>query len=253
MRNYADIGGRFLAMIIDGIILSAASVLLSLILSGIAGFGGYMFTVWLYPLISIGYYVGFEGGAWHATIGKHVMGIMIVDQYGYGITYSKSVLRLLGKFVTSLTFGIGYLIAFFNDNKQALHDIIAGTYVMCDREVRRDTRNIAFTGGKHLLIGMSGVNAGKNYTVTNSGIMIGRDSLSCRVLFPGSSKGVSRMHCVVTYNPHTNMYIVSDRNSTCGTYLANGTRIMPSVPMALRSGDRFYVGAPENMFEVRTI
>jgi uncharacterized RDD family membrane protein YckC len=37
---------------------------------------------------------------------------------------------VVGKFLSALILGIGYLMAGFDRNKQGLHDRIAGTYVI---------------------------------------------------------------------------------------------------------------------------
>ena len=41
-----------------------------------------------------------------------------------------------------------------------------------------------------------------------------------------------------------------DRGSTYGTYLADGTRLGPNQPYALRPGTEFYIGTKENVFRV---
>jgi hypothetical protein len=87
--------------------------------------------------------------------------------------------------------------------------------------------------------------------VPGNGIVIGRDSVSCQVVLPANHANVSRTHCVVTYNPSSGMFVINDRKSSYGTFLANGTKIPYNQPTALRSGDRFYVATPDNMFEVR--
>ncbi len=243
MKGYADIGIRFLAMIIDRIILFVVEYLLTYLL--IVRTIGVLGPIWylILILINLAYYVGFEGGPWHATIGKHILGLTIVDEYGRGINYSTSMLRYLGKILSAITLGIGYLLAFFSDKKQTLHDMLAHTYVVNTSEAR--------DSAKQQIICLGGVNAGKTYPVGSGGVLIGRDSQTCGIVFPSSEAGISRSHCLVTYNPSSRMFVVNDRNSTCGTFKENGRRITPGSPAVLGSGERFYIASAKNMFEVR--
>ncbi len=193
------------------------------------------------PFISAIYFVAMEGGDWHATLGKRVMSLYVSDAMGNGVTYSGAFLRVIGKMLTGFTLGLGYLTCFFNGNKQCLHDMIAKTFVLEGR---------AGSDGEPSIVCVSGPMAGFRCRVGDNGVAIGRDSLSCQVVLPNSQTNVSRVHCFVSYNPVSGMFVLSDRNSTSGTFLSNGRRIYYSQPAALRRGDRFYLATPENTFEV---
>jgi len=80
---------------------------------------------------------------------------------------------------------------------------------------------------------------------------MGRDKVACAVVFPAGSQGISRLLCLAEYNAQTGMFIITDRNSSYGTFLSNGTRITINTPFALKNGGRFYLGTEANMFEVR--
>lgn len=263
---YGDLGKRIVASIIDSIILAAMGAVLGLTLSFVG--------VIIAPIISWLYWILMEGGGWHATVGKRIMGLYVADINGNGITYSVSILRLIGKFLSGLILGIGYLMAFFNEQKQGLHDMIAKTYVLNGQAEKSFSNNNANRGyvnnandyayvnqnvnqnaGNYEslpeLIGVNGPLAGMVYQISENGLIIGRDSISCQVVIPSSQAKVSRIHCYITFNPMSGMFVLNDRNSTHGTYLANGRRISYAQPMALKSGDRFYLATPENTFEVR--
>lgn len=251
---YGDLGKRIIAVIIDSIILS--------IVGFVSGFTFGYFGVIIAPIISWTYYILMEGSRWHATLGKKVMGLYIVDSNGNGITYSTSILRLMGKILSGLILGIGYLMAFFNDKKQGLHDMIAKTYVLNDQSLTsyagkrcsenpNPKANANAYGSLPELVGINGPLAGRVYQIRDNGLIIGRDSISCQVVVPASQASVSRIHCYITYNPISGMFIINDRNSTHGTYLANGSRVYHTQPVALKSGDRFYLGTQGNTFEVR--
>ncbi len=94
---------------------------------------------------------------------------------------------------------------------------------------------------------MSGKIAGK--TVSGVKIYIGRDSGSCQLVYPEQELGVSRKHCVV--RSKNNLIELVDLNSSNGTFLSNGTRLTPNVPVILKSGDSFYIGNPMNMISVK--
>lgn len=76
------------------------------------------------------YYAGFESSGMQATPGKRMLGMKVTDTDGDPIGFGMATGRYLGKLISSLLLGIGYLFAFFTGKKQALHDLIAGTVVI---------------------------------------------------------------------------------------------------------------------------
>lgn len=255
---YGDLGKRIVAWILDLIILSAIGLLLGFFLNFVG--------VIIAPLVTWLYYILMEGGSWHATLGKRVMGLYVADSNGDGITYATAILRMIGKMLSGLILGIGYLMAFFSEQKQGLHDMVAKTYVLNGQPQtahvngyangNRGYENYADSYANHYarmpeLVGINGPLAGMIYQVEDSGLIMGRDSVSCQVVLPASQSNVSRIHCYLTFNPMSGMFVLNDRNSTHGTFLANGRKISYAQPVALKSGDRFYLATPENTFEVR--
>lgn len=240
---YGDLGKRVLASIIDSLVLGLMGAMIGILIFAF----GYIARplLLLSPFISVIYFVVMEGSGWHATLGKRAMGIYVADYNGNGITYSTAILRVIGKFLSSLIMGIGYLIAFFNPQKQCLHDMLAKTYIL---EGKADLQKSAYTPE---LVCVTGPLAGMIYDVPQSGLLIGRDTVSCQVIIPASQAKVSRAHCFLTYNHMSKMFVLNDRNSSHGTFTANGRRILYNQPAALRRGDRFYIATPENSFEVR--
>jgi uncharacterized RDD family membrane protein YckC len=79
--------------------------------------------------IVVPYFVFSESSRWQATIGKKLLGIKVGDSEGEGISVGRAFLRLFGKWISGQILLIGYLMAFFTKNKQALHDFPAGTFV----------------------------------------------------------------------------------------------------------------------------
>lgn len=101
---------------------------------------------------------------------------------------------------------------------------------------------------KYYLLGITGPMAGKKFSLTDRAI-IGRDKVKCNVVFAQEQPGVSGVHCEVKVVNGT--MTLKDCGSSYGTFLANGTKLDPNVPVVLQSGSTFWVGSKENTFEVR--
>jgi uncharacterized RDD family membrane protein YckC len=87
--------------------------------------------IWLFgTVLSISYAVFFTGYCGQ-TPGKMALRIKVIRTDGAPITYGRAALReVLGKFVSGILLGIGYLMVAFDSKKQGLHDKIADTYVI---------------------------------------------------------------------------------------------------------------------------
>lgn len=81
-------------------------------------------------ILSCGYFAGFESSALQATPGKKVLGIIVTGMDGKRISAGTAIGRCLGKVISGMILYIGYIMAAFTGNKQALHDQIAGTLVI---------------------------------------------------------------------------------------------------------------------------
>ena len=68
--------------------------------------------------------------------------------------------------------------------------------------------------------------------------------------FREGTPGVSKRHCSVSWNPDTGEFLVTDLNSSYGTYLLNGQRLEPNIPYHLKAGESFYVGENTNVLRV---
>jgi len=66
-----------------------------------------------------------------ATLGKFIAGLRIVDHKGRApIGLSRAFLRLAAYSVSSVTFGMGHLLILLRPDHRALHDLLAGTWVV---------------------------------------------------------------------------------------------------------------------------
>ena len=82
-------------------------------------------------LLSWLYHAYFESCDWQATPGKRVLSIYVTDLNGQRISFMHATGRFFAKIVSGLIpLGIGYILAGFTQRKQALHDMIASTLVV---------------------------------------------------------------------------------------------------------------------------
>jgi uncharacterized RDD family membrane protein YckC len=68
-----------------------------------------------------------------ATWGKQLVGIRVSNLDGSPISYGKSVGRYFAKWLSSITLLIGYIMIAFTDRKQGLHDRLADTVVLLEK------------------------------------------------------------------------------------------------------------------------
>lgn len=78
------------------------------------------------------YYALQESGKAQATLGKRVMGIKVVGADGGRISFWRATGRTLGKLISNMTVYFGYYMAGFTKKRQALHDLMADTFVVQD-------------------------------------------------------------------------------------------------------------------------
>lgn len=77
-------------------------------------------------------------------------------------------------------------------------------------------------------------------------IQIGRDSALCRLVYQDDTPGISSRHCQVSFDSAEGMFIVTDLNSTYGTFLAGGQRVNAGNPKSLSPGTSIYLGSTDN-------
>lgn len=145
--HYGGFWIRFLAVLIDAIILGVVTYPVTLIIY--AAFGIRMFTnsrdvtpemisrlmggASLAFLVSFAISLLYETWFWvsrGATPGKMIFGLQVLRPTGERLTWGRAVGRVFGRWLSSLTLCIGYLIAPFDSQKRALHDFICDTRVM---------------------------------------------------------------------------------------------------------------------------
>lgn len=80
-------------------------------------------------IVFILYFAFSESSNMQGSLGKRLTKIVVVDQKGCKLNFSKAFIRAVAKFF-SLLFLFGYIFMFFNKKRQALHDFISNTTVI---------------------------------------------------------------------------------------------------------------------------
>jgi len=141
---YAGFWKRFAAYFIDEIILSFVGIIILLVVASLVGVPLGISGVdedYIAPLVMIYfgiiaflldwlYHTLLECSSRQATLGKMAMGIVVTDMEGRRISFGRANGRFWSKILSGLFFSIGYIMAGFTEKKQALHDLIAATYVI---------------------------------------------------------------------------------------------------------------------------
>ena len=137
---YAGFWLRFVAIFIDGLILSPLLfIYVGIYITDMSAtdptmkmaLGGVLFLVWL--MIVIGQWLYFamqESSRAQATLGKRLMGIQVTDRQGGRIGFGRATGRYFGKIISFCTLYIGFMLAGWTQRKQALHDMLADTLVV---------------------------------------------------------------------------------------------------------------------------
>jgi uncharacterized RDD family membrane protein YckC len=80
-----------------------------------------------------GLYQLYFGGISGQTMGMRLMGIRLISQRGTTPGATRGMVRLLAMAPSVLPAGLGWIWALFDREHRALHDHIAGTYLILDR------------------------------------------------------------------------------------------------------------------------
>ena len=81
-------------------------------------------------------------------------------------------------------------------------------------------------------------------------VTVGRDNTVCKIVYSPDTTGVSGRHCTIAYDDNSGDFIVTDLKSTYGTYLSNGNRLQPGIPVRVKSGESLCIGDPQNVIKL---
>lgn len=109
--------------------------------------GGTAVGILFYLILIVGYWLYsalLESSSRQATVGKMIIGLVVMRPDGSRLTLWRATARYFAKYLSTLILLIGFFLAGWNDRKRALHDMIADTIV-----VKREGLNsvIALSGG----------------------------------------------------------------------------------------------------------
>ncbi|MDX2231478.1 MAG: RDD family protein [Leptolyngbyaceae cyanobacterium bins.349] len=128
--RYAAIGIRGVAAMIDGIILQIVGSAILIALARINEVEARALEFGIGVLIGWLYYAVLESSPYQATFGKQTVGIRVTDLHGERLSFSRATGRHFAKWLSIMSFFIGFIMAAFTKKRQALHDLLAGTVVV---------------------------------------------------------------------------------------------------------------------------
>ena len=126
--GYAGFWRRFVAVLIDGLIVSIVLIPLALVFND----PDQQRTIYspISTVVNWLYFALMESSARQATLGKMALGIVVTDLEGNRIGFGRATGRYFAKILSALILLIGFIMAAFTAKKQALHDMIASTLVV---------------------------------------------------------------------------------------------------------------------------
>ena len=256
--------------------------------------GGDASLVFVAFLISVllpwAYYALFEAGKWQATPGKRLLGVYVTDLNGNRISFGRSTGRFLsksswilifvivylvsklilggmafndeiaigvGNFISGLASIIGFIMAGLTLNKQALHDMIAGTLVYRGRaeehasearilvEPKLSSSNSSVTNWVFAGFGAEGdlvriTFSSDDVRLSTSGLVVGRSFDNCDLYI--SDPSVSRQHA--RFRKEGGKILIEDLGSTNGVSI-NGRNLKKKSTVEVPTHGELTIGGVE--------
>ena len=115
---------RFLASVIDGVLLIIVISVLSALLGTLDGFNTFL------AICIGGTYYTIGVGVWGTTIGKKTFGLYTVRLDGTKIGLGRALARYLSYWISYFIILIGFIMIGLREDKRGLHDLICDTMVI---------------------------------------------------------------------------------------------------------------------------
>ncbi len=115
-KKHANFSIRLMAMIIDTIIMGVPAYFL---------INEYFADAFI-AIVTISLWIIWKG----QSIGKKLVNIKIVNENYEDINIKTAIIRYIGYIVSTITLLVGFAIVPFREDKRALHDLMANTYVI---------------------------------------------------------------------------------------------------------------------------
>ena len=146
IQPYAGFWKRAFAFMIDALVLLIPNFVIQFLITKFAFhnlettadpiqqmtavFGGFFLTGVAVTILQWIYCAWLESSKYQATLGKMALGIKVVNEKGERISFGRATGRFFAKIISYFTFYFGCFMAGFTTYRQALHDIIASTFVV---------------------------------------------------------------------------------------------------------------------------
>jgi uncharacterized RDD family membrane protein YckC len=150
---YAGFWIRFLAYLIDALVLGFCFVAIMIPLIFLTGLGSVLEKIHpgedpgeigsllgvtaIFAFVGIAilgtwiYHAYLESSEWQGTVGKRALSLKVTDLEGRPVSFGRASGRHFAKIISGMIpLGIGYIIAGFTNKKQAIHDMVASCLVL---------------------------------------------------------------------------------------------------------------------------
>lgn len=145
--QYARVWRRAIACLVDTLLVLIVGALISPVFLEFLGFRAahaashahplamtvaWTYVAWAVLVIGIGwlYYALQESSRRHGTIGKRLMGIIVLRRDESRLTFRDASRRYWSKILSASVVGLGFALALFDKKSRTLHDRVAKTLVL---------------------------------------------------------------------------------------------------------------------------
>jgi len=128
--NYAGFWRRFIASVVDSILLTTAFNILMWFAFPDSLKENQIFLFVITIILTWLYYALLESSAKQGTLGKIILGMKVVDYNNQRISFAQATGRHFSKIISTVILMIGFIMIAFTQRKQGLHDMIAGTLII---------------------------------------------------------------------------------------------------------------------------
>ncbi len=183
--NYAGFWRRFIATVIDWLILIIPSMILGTIVPFV---GGIVLVLFYKPV--------FESSPLQGTPGKAMMGMMVFPESGTGrVTFKQALIRYACSILSAMILCIGYIMNIFTAKKQTLHDMIAETVVVYQEPPQLNYFQVWIAEIKAIF---DGIPTGSSAAVANAGGSFSQSATTTSTTSASTSTIDQQAHAIET-------------------------------------------------------
>lgn len=269
MKRQEGMGKRIVAGLIDMGVTAVVAAIFMFSAASIAGKEIRNYAI-IFPILLFFYMAVMDLTNDGQTLGRKIVKEQVVGKNGKRPSAVDFVVRNLVKtmpiliivmfpniwIITIVIAGIYFLVPFINKG-YAIHDMVGATTVNTCKSDKRDEGDENVSGEvkeeKKVatreqepvpgLYGVSGMYEDTFIPLTRK-VTLGR-STTCNLVFEEDAPRISRRHCSVAYREADDTYILTDLESSYGTFLEDGSRIPAGKAVLLEEGEVFSLGQSE--------